>query len=123
MSDWKVSGAEDLPLAADDREWDGDEATDNIFEWATDGDEVDPKKVQKGHFAYNADEPDEQESYKLPFADVIDGELKAVPSALHAVAAVLEGSRGGVDLPDDVKKKVRDKVQKYYDKMGEKVPW
>ncbi|MDX1664872.1 MAG: hypothetical protein R3272_13855 [Candidatus Promineifilaceae bacterium] len=120
---WRVSGKTDLPLADDDREWDGDEAEDKIFEWAGWPDDEDPDKAKQGFFAYKDDEAKEKESYKLPFATLIDGELTAVPNALHAVAAVLEGARGGVDLPNSVIDDVRNKVKKYYEKMGEEVPW
>jgi len=120
---WKASGKTDLPLAKDDREWDGDEAADAIFEWAGWPDNEEPDKAKRGFFAYKDDEAKEKESYKLPFATIIGGELRAVPNGLHAVAVVLEGGRGGVDLPDDVLAEVRDKVEVYYDEMGEKVPW
>lgn len=46
-----------------------------------------------------------------------------MPSGIHAVAVVLEGGRGGVDLPEDVIDDIRDKVEAYYDKMGEEAPW
>jgi hypothetical protein len=120
---WRVIGDTDLPLAEDDREWDGDEAADEIFDWAGWPDDENPDKAKQGFFAYDDDEPKEQESYKLPFATVVDGELTAVPNGLHAVAVVLEGGRDGVDLPEDVLDDVRDKVEQYYEEMGEEVPW
>ncbi len=120
---WKSSGATDLPLADADREWDGDEATDALFKLAGDGDDFDANTVRRGHFAYNTGDADQQQGYKLPFATVVDGEMKAVPRAIYAVAQVLEGGRGGVDLPDDVQQEIRKKVEKYYDKMGEDPPW
>ena len=120
---WKASGKTDLLLSKDEREWDGDEAEDAVFEWAGWPDNEDPDKAKQGFFAYKDDEAKEKESYKLPFATIIDGELTAVPNGIHAVAVVLEGGRDGVDLPDDVIDDVRDKVEQYYDKMGEEVPW
>jgi hypothetical protein len=120
---WKASGKMDLPLADDDREWDGSEASDAIFEWAGWPDDENPDKARQGFFAYNDEETKEKQGYKLPFATLIDGKLTAVPHALHAVASVLEGGRGGVDLPDNVIAGVRDKVEQYYKKMGEEVPW
>lgn len=120
---WKASGKMDLPLADDDREWSDSEATDEIFEWAGWPDNENPDKAKQGFFAYKDDEAKEKESYKLPFAIVRDGKLMAVPNALEAVAAVLEGARGGVDVPEDVIAEVRDKVEKYYKKMGDEVPW
>lgn len=120
---WKAGGKTDLPLADDEREWDGDEAEDALFERAGWPDDEDGEKAREGFFAYNDEDPTLKKNYKLPFATVIDGELKAVPSGIHAVAVVLEGGRGGVDLPEDVIDDIRDKVEAYYEKMGEEAPW
>jgi hypothetical protein len=120
---WKASGKMDLPLTRDGREWDGDEARAAVFKWAGWPDDPQPAKARQAFFAYDDNEPDEKESYKLPFATIVSGELKAVPHAIQAVAAVLEGSRGGVDLPREVISDVRGKVEKYYKKMDEEVPW
>lgn len=120
---WEAIGSTILPLADSDREWDGDKARKNIFKWAGGGDDFDQRKVHRAFFAYDADKPENQTSYKLPFADVINGDLQAVPNALQSVAGILEGARGGVDLPDTVISEIRDKVEKYYDKMDKEVPW
>jgi hypothetical protein len=120
---WKASGKTDLPLARDGREWDGDEARAAIFKWAGWPDDPHPTKARQAFFAYDDDATDEKQSYKLPFATIIGGDLKAVPHALHAVAAVLEGSRGGVDLPQSVIVDVRRKVAHYYREMDEETPW
>jgi len=120
---WKVSGKSDLPLAQDDREWDGDEARAAVFKWAGWPDDPQPTKARQAFFAYDDDATDEKGSYKLPFATVVGGDLKAVPHAIHAVAVVLEGGRGGVDLPQRVIGDIRDKVERYYRKMGEEAPW
>jgi hypothetical protein len=120
---WKASGKTDLPLAPDTRDWDGDEARAAVFKWAGWPDDPNPAKARRAFFAHDDAEPTQKESYKLPFATVIDGRLKAVPAGLHAVAVVLEGGRGGVDLPRDVIASVRRKVEGYYKKMDEEVPW
>jgi hypothetical protein len=104
---WKASGKSDLALADREREWDGDAARERIFRWAD----------------WDDDDPALKTNYKLPFADVIGGELKAVPRAVFAVAGVLEGARDGVDLPRDVKKAVRQRVAAYYGRMGDDPPW
>ncbi len=120
---WKASGKMDLPLTRDSREWDGDEARAAIFKWAGWPNDPQPTKARQAFFAYDDNATDEKGSYKLPFATIVSGELKAVPHALHAVAAVLEGGRGGVDLPRTVISDVRGKVEKYYAKMDEEAPW
>lgn len=119
---WKATGDTTLPLTDHDRAWDGDQAEKHIFEWAG-GEDFDPRKAQRAFFACDSSESENKTSYKLPFATVIDGKLVAVPRGIYAVAQVLEGARGGVDLPAAVKRDIRKKVEKYYKKMGEEAPW
>ncbi len=120
---WKVCGDSDLPLADRQREWDGDAASERIFRWAGWDDNPDPQKARRAFFACDDAQPEKKDSYKLPFADIIGGELRAVPRGIFAVAQVLEGARGGVDLPRDVEDEVRRRVERYYRKMGEQAPW
>lgn len=120
---WKASGKTGLPLADREREWDGDAARDRIFKWAGWDDDPEPSKARQAFFAYDDGDRDEKGSYKLPFADVIGGKLTAVPRGIFAVAQVLEGARGGVDLPDSVQQDVREKIEKYYKQLGDDPPW
>ncbi len=121
---WKVCGDTDLPLADRDRDWDGDKATASIFRQADwDGEKPDRELVRRGFFAYDDEEPGNKTAYKLPFAMVIGGHLKAVPRGIFSVAQVLEGARGGVDLPEQVKDAIRRKVAHYYKALGEEPPW
>jgi hypothetical protein len=70
--------------------------------------------------------PDNLTSGKLPYADVVDGELKAIPRGIFAVAQRLDST----DIPDNDKSKIKDKVGSYYTKMKKEfnddsivVPW
>ncbi len=121
---WKVCGDTDLPLAERDQEWDGDTAAASIFrkaKWETD--RPDYVSARRGFFAYDDEAPENKTAYKLPFAAVIGGRLKAVPRGVFSAAQVLEGARGGVDLPDHVKAAIRRKVAHYYHALGEEPPW
>lgn len=86
-----------IGFADDDRPWDGNAARARVWEWA-DGDF---RRYRKAFLWFDSARPDQKNSYKLPIADVIDGDLKIVPRALSAVAGVLAGARGGVDIPDE----------------------
>ena len=123
MTNWKASGDTGFDIKNDDTEWDGDDAEDQIFEWAGGKEDFDQSKVQQCFFAYDADKPENVTSYKLPFCYIEGGDPIAIENGIYAVAQVLEGARGGVDLPNDVIDEVRDKVAEYYDKLGEEVPW
>ena len=62
-------------------------------------------------------------AYKLLIADVVNGKLTAVPRGVMAAGAVMQGSRGGVDLPKDDIERVKSHLAKYYKKMDEDAPW
>lgn len=120
---WKASGSTALPLGDRERQWDQEAARDRIFRWAGWEDHPSTAKAKRAFFAYKDDAPTNLTSYKLPFADVVGGELKAMPRGLFAVAQMLRGARDGVDVPESVLRSVRRKVTTYYHKMGEDAPW
>lgn len=117
-----VTPFQDLPLADRDREWDGDAAEKHVRKWAG-ADERPNARYRDAHVWYDAGEKDEFGAHKLLIADVVDGRLTAVPRAVMAAAAVMQGARGGVDLPADDIDRVRSHLAKYYAKMGETAPW
>src|SRR5436190_16036598 len=94
-----VTGFQDLPLADRDREWDGDATDKRVRRWA--GAEEEPnEKYRDAHVWYDADKKNNFTAYKLLIADVVDGRLKAVPRGVMAAGGIMQGSRGGIDLPD-----------------------
>jgi hypothetical protein len=117
-----VTDFQDLPLADRDREWDGDAAEDRVRKWA--GAEDGPtERYRDAHVWYDGEKKENFGAYKLLIADVIDGELHAVPRAVMSAAAVMQGSRGGVDLPRDDIDAVKSHLAKYYAKMDDTAPW
>lgn len=117
-----VTPFKDLPLADRDRAWDGDAAESRVRRWA--GAEDGPnEQYRDAHVWYDADQKDEFGAYKLLIADVIDGELTAVPRGVMAAAAVMQGARGGVDLPHADIDRVKSHLAKYYGKMDDTAPW
>jgi hypothetical protein len=113
---------QDLPLADRDREWDGAAAEKRVREWAGAQDEPNAR-YRDAHVWYDAAKKDNFTAYKLLIADVVDGTLKAVPRGVMAAAAVMQGSRGGVDLPEGDVQRVRNHLARYYAKMGDTPPW
>jgi hypothetical protein len=117
-----VTAFQDLPLADRDREWDGDAAEKRVRKWA--GAEEKPnEKYRNAHVWYDSDKKDNFTAYKLLIADVVDGELKVVPRAVMAAAAIVDGARGGINIPADEVDQVKKHLAKYYKKMGETPPW
>lgn len=117
-----VTAFQDLPLADRDRDWDGAAAEKRVRKWAGAEDEPN-QKYRDAHVWYDADKKQNFTAYKLLVSDVVDGRLKAVPRGVMAAAAVMQGSRGGVDLPDSDIDRVRSHLAKYYGKMNETPPW
>jgi len=113
-----ATGAADLPLAGRDTAWDASAADKRVQAYAGGKDNMDWTKYAKAFFYVDESNKELLGSYKLGFADVIDGELKAVPRGIFAVAAVLQGGRGGVDIPESDKNAIKNKVSAYYSKMA-----
>ena len=117
-----VTKFQDLPLADRDREWDGDAAERRVREWA--GAEDEPNaKYRDAHVWYDGDKKDNFTAYKLLIADVVDGRLTAVPRGVMTAGNVMQGSRGGIDLPQGDIDRVKRHLAKYYEKMDEEAPW
>jgi hypothetical protein len=117
-----VTAFQDLPLADRDREWDGGAAEKRVRQWADATDEPNDK-YRDAHVWYDQDKKSNFTAYKLLIADVIDGTLKAVPRGIMAAGAIMQGSRGGIDLPDKDIGRVKSHLAKYYAKMDDVAPW
>lgn len=114
---WVVGAARDLPIAETGRAWDGAAAKARIFSWAGfDGDKPDAAMAAKAFLVHDAAAPDLKGSYKLPFADVVDGSLKVIPSGLRAAASRLPNT----GAPQEVLDKARAVIDAYEAKMGKK---
>lgn len=117
-----VTTFRDLPMADRDREWDGDAAEKRVRAWAGAEDEPN-QKYRDAHVWYDSDKKDNFTAYKLLIADVVDGSLTAVPRGVITAGNVMQGSRGGIDLPEKEIQRVRNHLAKYYTKMGDRAPW
>lgn len=117
-----VTAFQDLPLADRDRKWDGDAAEKRVRNWADAEDEPN-EKYRDAHVWYDNGKKGNFTAYKLLIADVVDGDLKAVPRGVMAAGAIMDGARGGIDLPKTDVDRVKSHLAKYYEKMGEDPPW
>jgi len=117
-----VTTFQDLPLADRDRAWDGAAAEKRVRKWAGAEDEPN-QKYRDAHVWYDADKKENFTAYKLLIADVVDGNLKVVPRGLMASGNIMQGARGGADLPKKDIDRVKSHLAKYYKKMGDTPPW
>ena len=113
---------QDLPLASRRRRWDAEAADARVRRWAG-ADDAPNAMYRKAHVWYDAANNDEFGAYKLPIADVVGGQLKAVPRAVMSAGGIMQGARGCVDLPKRDIPKVKAHLAKYYEKMGMTPPW
>lgn len=114
-----------LPLAEESVAWDADAAEKRVWAWAYDdgADSPDWKRYARAFLWHDAEAPASAASHKLPFADVIGGKLVAVPRAIYAAAGALGGARGGVDIPEGGKVRVRRVLARYYEALSKRPPW
>jgi ATP-dependent Clp protease protease subunit len=108
-SNWTVGAARDLPIDKADS-WDGPAAAERMLDAAGfNGESPDSAKARRGFLVYDASAPKRKGSYKLPFADLIGGELRAMEGGLNAAASRLPQT----DIPDDVKTGARAVIDAY----------
>lgn len=117
-----VTTFQDLPIADRDHDWDGAAAEKRVRDWAGAEDEPN-QKYRDAHVWYDAEKKQNFTAYKLLIADVVDGRLEVVPRGLMAAGNVMQGGRGGADLPKEDVDRVKNHLAKYYKKMGDAPPW
>jgi HK97 family phage prohead protease len=114
-SDWKVGAARDLPTDGADG-WDGPAAAKRMLDDAGfDGDSPDAEKAARGFLIHDSANPLLRSSYKLPFADIVDGELKAIKGGAHAAASRLMQTAAPAAVLEDAK----SALDGYEEKFGE----
>lgn len=119
----RSSGWSDMPVAGADVEWNSDDALINVAEWSGIGGEgADTSSWEQYARAFLYQDPDADPqtrgAYKLPVADVVDGELTLIPRGVYAVAGVLSGARGGADIPEEQQDKLRGVVRAMYEHIA-----
>jgi hypothetical protein len=117
-----ITSFQDFDLADSDREWDGDAADKRVRKWANAQDEPN-EQYRDAHVWYDADNKDNFTGYKLLICDHVNGKLVAVPRAIMAAGAIMQGARGGIDIPESDVDRVKSHLAKYYQKMGRTPPW
>ncbi|MEC3995166.1 phage minor head protein [Actinacidiphila sp. DG2A-62] len=117
-----MSGDTDLPILKDrEHEWDGPAAASRVLAWATgEDDKVDADRLGRAFLYRDPDrDPATLAAYKLGHADVIDNRLQIIPRGVFAVAAVLQGSQGGADVPADEQDQLRHRVSDLYARLAD----
>jgi hypothetical protein len=112
VATWKCAASRSLPLNTE-RAWDGDAAKGRIFEWAGGEDDSVGSKARRAFLAYDNDAADQRGAYKLPFADIVDGQLTALASGVRAAASRLPQT----DISEEAKSTASDVIDSYMSKI------
>jgi len=97
------------------------------WDWSKDADAIVEQLGWKGleraclYKAPDAD-PETKAAYKLPVAKLKGGKLTVYRNGVRAAMAVLNGARGGADIPEEARKTIYGKIKKLYKKFGEEAP-
>jgi hypothetical protein len=119
----RSSGWDDLPVAGADVEWDGTAAAGRVAEWAgVDAQDAGADTWEMYGRAFLWQDPDADPmtkgSYGLGVADIVGGELTLIPRGVYAVAGILNGARGGADIPEAQQESLKGVVRGLYDKIA-----
>ena len=104
--------------ANEGRSWDGGAARKRLLDWA-DGDW---DKFAQGFAWVDSEKRETAGAYKLPHADVIDGELCDVWAGVSAAMGALLGARGGADIPEEDRKGVYSHLKRHYGQWDKEAP-
>jgi len=118
----RATAFKDLPLADRARPWDATAAMNRVREFTNSTDKP-SARYKDAFFWFDQEAQENFGSYKLQFADVIDGRLMAVPRGIFAAAGAMQGARGGVDMPQGDRQPVMNHIARYYSKMDMMAPW
>lgn len=87
LDEFKVAGDQSLPIGGRDTPWDGQQATNRVFEWAGGDGNLNPAKLRAAFFFIDTTKDlTTRQAYKLPFCDVVSGGLQIIPRGLSAVS-------------------------------------
>lgn len=115
---WSCGASRDLPIAETERDWDGSAAAGRMLDKASDAEgNVKAAQARRGFLIYDAANSELRGSYSCPFADVVDGTLKVIPSGLRAAASRLPQV---TDVSQDVKDRARGVLDAYFGRLEEK---
>ncbi len=99
----KVCGNTELPIVDREWKWNAEATRDRVFKWAGWDNQLKPERSELAFSAHDGADPTSGAPHRFGFADVIHGELKAVPRGLFEVAQRLQVPGNMTDLSADVR--------------------
>lgn len=125
MTDAFATPGDWLPLADADREWVESDVVARLHELAgvTEGveaTEAHASLLRTAYLYWDGSAPQDISKFRYPVADVIDGELVAVPAAIFNAATLIETD---VAVDDADRETIRWSIGAYYGRLGRIPPW
>ena len=116
------------PPPIEDETWDGDEAEQQLRNWASDGDPDDKENMNwdryfQGFLYRDEDNKENFTAYKMPHHKIRNGELVTSEQGVLTAGSVMEGARGGVDIPEDEMDRARSHLRDHYEQFDRIPPW
>lgn len=118
----------DLPIHADlEYAWDADASEVRVrrlfeIEGREDLQNEDKRNNYRKRFFWYDPPGENFGDYKLPFADAVGGELRAIWRGVASAMAALLGARGGVEIPEAERRSVYNHIVRYYKKFEKEPP-
>lgn len=119
MLEKKAVSSHTTAMADRARRWDGDAADGRWRKhYSSDGsgdkDTMNWSGYRMGHAWYDAENEEAFGSYKMQHHDIVNGEPKVVFRGVVAAVVVMQGGRGGVNIPDGDREGVRKHLRTHY---------
>lgn len=118
---------QDLPIGDEETPWDGAAAELNVREWAGGAEDIttmDWEKYRQAFVMWDRENEEQLGGYKLQIADIVNGELTAMPRGVFAAAVALQGGRTPIDeFQDGDIEGAKRHISRYYERMGLTAPW
>lgn len=110
-----------MPVADVGKAWDGPGAAKRVADYAKGSDgKITPSKYGKAFLWRDPDgDPTAAGSYKLGYADVVDGKLTIVPRGVYASAGALAGARTPLAVPAADKPAIRAALTRLYARVAD----
>lgn len=101
------------PIATRETTWNFEQAVARIADWSG----GDPKKYAQAFLYQDKNgNPNNRESYRLPIADVSNGELILVPRGVMSAANFMSSGHGGLEqIPDADRTQIQEVLTEIYD--------
>lgn len=112
-----VTPFKNLPLAPRNRTWSASDARGRV-RTATGSTEAPSASYRNAFLWFDSADSDNFGAYKLPFVDVVDGTLTAIPRALNNAKARLDQT----DIPAGDKTRVLANIDRYQAKLDDEQP-